>query len=101
MRWTVKKLRISLVVLAIGLTAAILAAFFYARWQVRHIARDLPAKLGIQIQQSTEGFTYSKTEQGRTVFTLHAAKAVQYRKAGRAILHDVRIQVFNQKDGQA
>lgn len=100
MRWTVERLRVTLVVLAIGLTALILAAFLYARWQVRHIARDLPAKLGIQIQQSTEGFTYSKTDQGRTIFTLHAAKALQYRKAGRALLHDVRIQVFNQKDGQ-
>ena len=100
MRWTVERLRGTLVVLAIGLSAAIVGAFLYARWQVRHIARDLPARLGIQIQQSTEGFTYSKTDQGRTVFTLHAAKALQYRKAGRAVLHDVRIQIFNQKDGQ-
>ena len=91
----------SLVILAIGLTATIVAALAYARWQVRHIARDLPARLGIQIQQSTEGFTYSKTEQGRTVFTLHAARALQYRAGGHAVLHDVRIQVFHPQDGLA
>jgi lipopolysaccharide export system protein LptA len=100
MRWTVRKLRISLVALSTVLTLGIVASLLYARWQVRHVVRDLPAKLGIQIQQSTEGFTYSKTEQGRTVFTLHAAKALQYRTSGRALLHDVRIQVFNQQDGQ-
>jgi len=91
----------SLVILAIGLTATIVVALAYARWQVRHIARDLPARLGIQIQQSTEGFTYSKTEQGRTIFTLHAARALQYRAGGHALLHDVRIQVFHPQDGLA
>lgn len=101
MRWTVERLRISLVVVALGLVLLLVAAFFYTRWQVHRIARDLPARLGIQIQQSTEGFTYSKTEQGRTVFTLHAARAIQYRAGGHAILHDVRIQVFNPKDGLA
>ena len=100
-RWTVERFRSALVVLAIALTIVIVAAFAYARWQVRRIARDLPARLGIQIQQSTEGFTYSKTEQGRTVFTLHAARALQYRAGGHAILHDVRIQVFNSQDGLA
>ncbi len=79
----------------------LVAAFFYSRWKIHRIARDIPARLGIQIEQSTEGFTYSKTEQGRTVFTLHAARAIQYRAGGHAILHDVRIQVFNQKDGLA
>ncbi len=100
-RWTVERFRMALVVLAIALTVVIVAAFAYARWQARRIARDLPARLGIQIQQSMEGFTYSKTEQGRTVFTLHAARALQYRAGGHAILHDVRIQVFNSQDGLA
>ncbi|HEX4020088.1 MAG TPA: LPS export ABC transporter periplasmic protein LptC [Acidobacteriaceae bacterium] len=101
MRWTVEKLRISLVVLGIALIFLIVAAFLYARWQVRHIARDLPAKLGIQIQQSTEGFTYSKSDGVRTVFVVHAAKALQYRKGGLAVLHDVRIQFFNPQGGPA
>ena len=90
-----------LVALAVLVAAAIVAALGYMRWQTRRIARDLPSKLGIQIQQSTEGFTYSKTEQGRTVFTLHAANALQYRSGGHAVLHDVRIQIFDPKDGSA
>ncbi len=99
MRWTVERLRMFLVALVVLVVVVILAALGYMRWQTRRIARDLPAKLGIQIQQSTEGFTYSKTEQGRTVFTLHAANALQYRAGGHATLHDVRIQIFNSKDG--
>ncbi len=101
MHWTVERLRMVLVGLGVLAVAVILAALGYTRWQTRRIARDLPAKLGIQIQQSTEGFTYSKTEQGRTVFTLHAANALQYRAGGHAILHDVRIQIFNPKDGSS
>ena len=101
MRWTVERLRVLLVALAVLVVAAILAALGYMRWQTRHIARDLPARLGVQIQQSSEGFTFSKTEQGRTVFTLHAANALQYRAGGHAVLHDVRIQIFDPKDGSS
>jgi lipopolysaccharide export system protein LptA len=53
-----------------------------------------PAKLGLDIQQTAEGFSISKSEQGRTQFTVSASKAVQFKEGGRAELHNVKIVVY-------
>src|SRR5438105_2746052 len=54
----------------------------------------MPARLGAEIQSSTQGFTLSKSQNGRTIFTIHAAKAVEYKNGGHAELHDVNIVVY-------
>src|SRR5665213_572294 len=101
MPWTVERLRLAIVALAVLLLLTIVGSFFYGRWRLTHIARDLPARLGIQIQQSTQGFILSKTEQGRPVFTLHAARAVQFKSDGHFSLHNVEIDLYNRQDGRA
>lgn len=105
MRITIERLRTWIVVLAVVLLAAILGFFGYARYRVRHVGRDLPGKLGLEVQQSTNGFTLSKSEGGRTLFTLHASKAVQYKQGGRgggrAVLHDVNITVYGKDNVRA
>ena len=65
--------------------------YLYARWRVRNALHDIPKKIGIEIQQTAEGFSISKSEEGRTLFTVSASKAVQFKKGGRAELHDVKI----------
>ncbi len=101
MPWTIERLRLAIVALAAALLFAIVGSFFYGRWRLRHIAQDLPARLGLQIQQSTQGFVLSQSnDQGRTIFTLHAARAIAFKSGGRVLLHDVEIDVFNQ-DGKA
>jgi lipopolysaccharide export system protein LptA len=101
MRITIERLRTWIVLLAVVLLAAIVGFFGYARYRVRHIGRDLPGKLGLEIQQSTNGFTLSKSERGHTLFTLHASKAVQYKGAGRAVLHDVSITLYGNDNSRA
>jgi len=77
------------------LVAAVAAGFyFYAKWQVRNVRDRIPKALGVDIQQSTEGFSLSKSEGGRTLFTVKASKAVQYKTGGRAELRDVSIVVY-------
>jgi lipopolysaccharide export system protein LptA len=68
--------------------------YFYARWRVSKAVHEIPAKLGLDIQQTAEGFSISKSEQGRTEFTVSASKAVQYKKGGHAELHNVKIVVY-------
>ena len=71
---------------------AVVAGFYlYARHRVQQAARNLPQKLGIEVQQSTEGFTISKSEAGRTLFSVTASKAVRYKEDGKAELHNVKI----------
>src|ERR1700758_1870078 len=94
MRVTVARLRRGIVVLAC-LVLAVLAAFIlYARYRVHRLARDLPAKLGMDIQQTANGFTYSQSSKGHTYFTIHASKLIQYKAGGHAILHDVHITLY-------
>jgi len=65
-----KLLRKWLVITA-ALVVLITAAFLLiGRMQVRRIEQKAKEKLGIEVQSSTSGFTLSKSEAGRTVFTV-------------------------------
>jgi lipopolysaccharide export system protein LptA len=98
---TLSSLRIWILVLAGGLVAAIAVFFFYGRWQGRRFGHDLPDGLGSAIQQSTQGFTYSESRGGHTIYTLHASKAVQYKSDGHAELQDVSITLYGAQGAPA
>lgn len=65
----------------------------YARYRARRMIADLPRRLGVDIKSETNGFTYSQSVKGRTLFTIHAAKAIQ-RENGKTTLHDVAITLY-------
>jgi lipopolysaccharide export system protein LptA len=83
-----------------GLVLAAIVAGFYvyaarrAEQAAKHAVKQIPQKLGLDIQQSAQGFSISKSEQGRTLFTARASKAVQFKTDGRAELHDVAITFY-------
>src|SRR6185295_8620232 len=79
---------------AIGLLLVVAAVYFYARHKVENALKEVPAKIGIEIQQSAKGFTVSRSEQGHTIFKIEASKAVQYKQGGHAALHDVTITLY-------
>ena len=62
--------------------------------RVENALKEVPAKIGIEIQQSAKGFTVSRSEQGHTIFKIEASKAVQYKQGGHAELHDVTITLY-------
>ncbi len=94
-------LRTWILILGGSLVAAVAFFLMYGRWQVRRLGRDLPGKLSTLIQQSTEGFTHSESRGGHTLYTLHASKAVQFKKDGHAELHDVSITLYDAKGAPA
>jgi lipopolysaccharide export system protein LptA len=79
---------------AILMMATVAGMYFYARWRVRTAVHDVPAKIGLDIQQTAEGFSVSKSVEGRTLFTVSASKAVQFKGGGHAELHNVKIVVY-------
>ncbi len=79
---------------AIGLLLVVASVYFYARHKVQNALSEVPAKIGIEIQQSAKGFTVSRSEQGHTIFKIEASKAVQYKQGGHAELHDVTITLY-------
>lgn len=100
MRTTIDRLRVAVIVGAIVLVMVVAGFLGYARFRAHRLLQDLPARLGADIQKETNGFTYSQSLKGRTVFTIHAAKATQH-KDGRTGLEDVGIVLYGKADGRA
>src|SRR5580698_9822722 len=79
---------------AIAIMLAVAGVYFYARMRVQNALKQIPEKIGVEVQQTATGFTISKSEQGRTWFKVEASKAVQFKQGGRARLHDVTITIY-------
>ena len=100
MRITIERLR-AVVLTGAGLLLVLLGAFLgYAHLRAHTLLHDLPGRLGADIQKETNGITWSQTVQGRTIFTLHAARATQ-RRDGTTALHDVGIVLYGQQGDRA
>ena len=95
MRFTIERIR-TLVLAAGVLLVVVLAAFLaIGKWKNPFSRRDIPKRLGIDIQQEANGVTYTQAHGGHTIFKIHASKVVQL-KNDRATLHDVQIELYGQ-----
>lgn len=83
-----------LVVSVCVLVAVVTLAYWIARSHVQPILHNVPKSLGVDIQQTSDGFSLSKSEAGRTIYTIRASKAVQFKAGGHADLHNVHIVVY-------
>jgi lipopolysaccharide export system protein LptA len=100
MNVSIERLRIWLLAGA-GLLVIVIAAFLgYAHYRAHRFLRDLPQKLGVDVRRETNNVTYSQSVQGRTIYTIHAAKAVE-RSDGKMTLHDVGIVLYGRKQDRA
>ncbi len=100
MNVSVKRLQVWLLVGASLLVLVIGAFLGYAHYRSHRFLAGLPGKLGVDIQREANGYTYSQSVQGKTVFTIHAAKAVQH-KDGKTTLHDVGIVLYGRGQGSS
>ena len=100
MNVSIERLRFWLLVGA-GLLVIVIASFLgYAHYRTHRFLRDLPQKLGVDVRRETNNVTYSQSVEGRTVYTIHAAKAVE-RSDGKMTLHDVGIVLYGRKQDRA
>src|ERR1700735_5611072 len=93
MRITVRGLQRWIVVTGSLLLVLIAGLIVYGRNRFRHIEKDLPGRLGMNIQQTASGFSYTQTSQGHALFTLKASKELQM-KSGHVLLHDVDVTLY-------
>ncbi|WP_089838915.1 LptA/OstA family protein [Granulicella pectinivorans] len=96
MRTSVEKLRLGLVAVAALLVLVVAGFLSYAHYRSKNFIKNLPKTLGANITREANGYTWSQTVQGRTVFTLHAAKLEQ-KQDGKYTLHDVGIVLYGRK----
>lgn len=76
------------------LIAVVLGFYSYARYRIKKALHDLPEKIGVDIQQTADGFSFSKSDGSHTIFTVRASKEVQYKGGSLATLHDVTIIIY-------
>jgi lipopolysaccharide export system protein LptA len=82
---------------AVGAVVVVLiVASVYLRGvlQGQRLIRNRPKNIPAEVAQSTQGFSLSQARGGRTLFTIHASRAEQFKQGGRSELHDVNIVVY-------
>ena len=100
MNVSVERLRVWLLVGA-GLLVMVVVAFLgYAHHRAHRFLKELPAKLGVDVRRESNNVTYSQSVEGRTVYTIHAAKQIE-RADGKMTLHDVGIVLYGRKQDRA
>jgi lipopolysaccharide export system protein LptA len=86
-RFTIERLRTLVLVGGLVLVAAIAILLVGGHWTRRFLNKDLPNRLGINIEQQADG---------KTIFKIHAARAVTMKGGGNTLLHDVRIELYGE-----
>jgi lipopolysaccharide export system protein LptA len=95
-RLTIERIR-TLVLIAGGLLIIALVAFLAAaRWRSHLILREIPKRLGANIERQADGFVYTQAHGGRTLFKIRASKVIQLKKGGRSLLQDVQIELYGE-----
>ena len=94
MRFTIERLRTLVLAAGVLLIAALVVFLAIGKWKNPLNRHDLPKRLGADIQQEANGFTYTQAHGGHTLFKIQASKVVQL-KQGYAMLHDVHIEIFD------
>src|SRR5271166_1547427 len=88
------RLRRWLIVIAVLFIAVVAGMYLYARLRELSVLKGFPGRIGIEIKQTAEGFQISKSEGGRTIFTIHAKDVKEFKLNGHAELHDVSIILY-------
>jgi lipopolysaccharide export system protein LptA len=95
-RFTIERLRTLVLVLGALVVVALVAFLAIGRWRSHFNLREIPKRLGVNIQQEANGVTYTQAHGGHNLFKIHASKVVQLKKDGRALLHDVQIELYGE-----
>ncbi len=98
-RFTIERLRTLVLIGAAVLVAAIVIFLAAGHWTRRFLTKDLPQRLGANIEQHADGVTYTQTRKGKTIFKIKASRADTMHSDGSTLLHDVVIDLYGE-DGQ-
>jgi lipopolysaccharide export system protein LptA len=79
--------------------AVLIAAAFYLRGLMKgwHQVSSVPKKIPDNVAQSARGFTFSKSEGQRMLFTIQAANFQQYKDGQSYELHDASITLYGRQ----
>jgi lipopolysaccharide export system protein LptA len=93
-QFTIERIRTLVLVCGALLIVALGVFLTIGRFKSPFNHRDVPRRLGIDIEQEANGVTYTQAHGGHTLFKIHASKVVQL-KNDHALLHDVQIDLYS------
>jgi lipopolysaccharide export system protein LptA len=79
---------------AAAIVLVVAAVYGKRAFIVARALRYLPKPLSTAVQQQSNAFSYSKTENSVTIFTIRASQATEYKDENRTELKDVWITIF-------
>ncbi len=79
---------------AVLLTAVVAGAYFGRAWQARQARLAAPAVVPATVHKRSESFSFSKVEAERTLFTVRASQATEFKEGGQSLLEDVWITIY-------
>jgi len=98
-RLTIERMRTLVLAAGVLLLLALVVSLAIGKWKNPFSRRDLPQRLGLNIVQEADGYTYSHALGAHSQYKIHAAKLVQL-KDNRAVLNDVKIELFDNDGGR-
>ena len=93
-------LRRFLLIVIAGVVLFSTGIYLARRWRIEAARSGVPSSLPAGVQQQTEGFAFSRSEGGRTVFSLEAARSEE-REDGRIIVSGVTLWIFGRAGDRA
>jgi lipopolysaccharide export system protein LptA len=89
-----QKLITALVAGVLAATTLTIAATYW--WNAIHRERTLPTSqtLPADVHQQVSGYSFTRSEKGRRIFTVHAARTVAFKQGGATVLEDVFVELF-------
>lgn len=77
---------------------ALAVSIAYWGGSTRHTAPvPIPPSPAPDVHQQLSGYTFTRSDEGRPVFTIHAARTVSYQQDKSTMLEDVTVEVFGRK----
>ncbi|HEV2488154.1 MAG TPA: LptA/OstA family protein [Terracidiphilus sp.] len=95
MRFTIERLRTLVLGAGVLLVVALVVFLAVGKWKNPLNLKELPKRLGVNIQQEANGVTFSHALGAHSQFKIHASKVVQL-KNDHALLHDVKIELYGE-----
>src|SRR6185503_19387155 len=96
-----KRLRIIFAGGAVFVFVVALGFYLQGVFKPQEVIPGAPKNIPSGVEKSATGFNLSKSEGGKTLFTIHAASVQQYKEGGKAALHDVSITVFGRNQDRS
>jgi lipopolysaccharide export system protein LptA len=82
---------------AIIMAAAVAGVYLHRAWLERRERASAPPPVPATVEEQSAGFSFSKVEGDRTIYTVRAANATQFKEGNRNLLEDVSITSYGQQ----